>query len=256
MSQMKLQIKSRAASLLRASRTMVRHAGGMDGHSCPPMGSVRFGSLRRTNPIAGSFGYGRGGTRIGRHYVSQFIQANAKDIHGRVLEIGDRHATKAFGGDRVTQSDVLHAEVGNPEATVVGDLATGEGVPVGVYDCIILTQVIQFIYDVRSAIKHTCAALKPGGVVLLTTQSIGQVSRYDMDRWGDYWRFTTDSAKALFEEHLPRECVEVSSCGNVLAATAFLHGLSLEELTAEEIDYNDPDYQIIVTVRAQKPVDS
>ena len=64
---------------------------------------------------------------------------------------------------------------------------------------------------------------------------------------------TTDSAKALFEEHLPRECVTVRSYGNVLAATAFLHGLSVEELSPNEIDHHDPDYQIIVTVRAQKP---
>ncbi len=235
---------------------MVRRAGSMAGQTAPPMGSVRFGSLRRTTPIAGSFGYGRGGTRIGRHYVNQFIQAHATDIKGRVLEIGDNHVTKAFGGDHVTQSDVLHAEAGNPLATVVGDLATGEGVPVGVYDCIVLTQVVQCVYDIRAAIKHTCAALKPGGVVLMTTLGLGQISRYDADRWGDYWRLSAQAAERLFGEHWPDEAVEVQTYGNVLAATAFMHGLSLEELTQEEINYHDPDYPIIVAVRAQRPVDS
>lgn len=256
MSQMKSQIESRAVSLLRASRAMLRRASGATDQGSPPMGSVRFGSFRRTTPIAGSFGYGRGGTRIGRYYVEQFIKANAGDIQGRVLEIGDNHITKAFGEDRVTRSDVLHAEPGNPDATVVGDLSTGEGVPVGVYDCIILTQVVQHIYDVRAAIKHTCAALRPGGIVLMTNLALGQISRYDADRWGDYWRLTTGSAQALYEEYLPGGDVRVESHGNVLAATAFLHGLSVEELTPEEINHHDPDYQIIVTVRAQKPIQS
>jgi SAM-dependent methyltransferase len=253
MSHLKQQIGSRATQLLRASRAMVKQVGTPAG-GAPPMGAVRFGSFRRTTPIAGSFGYGRGGTRIGRHYVNQFIAAHTDDIRGRVLEIGDNHVTKAFGGDRVTQSDVLHAEPGNPQATVVGDLATGEGVPAGAYDCIILTQVLQHIYDIRAAVRHTCTALKPGGVVLATTLGLGQISRYDADRWGDYWRLSPQAALRLFEEHMPPDNIEVKSYGNVLTAIAFLHGLSLEELTPQEIDYHDPDYPIIVAVRASKPM--
>ncbi len=253
MSQMKQQIESRAAQLLRASREMIKRTAESAGGT-PPMGSVRFGSFRRTTPIAESFGYGRGGTRIGRHYVNRFVAAHADDIRGRVLEIGDNHVTKAFGGDRVTQSDVLHAEPGNPQATVVGDLATGQGVSTDTYDCIILTQVLQHIFDIHAAVAHTCAALRPGGVVLATNLGLGQVSRYDADLWGDYWRLTPQVTRRLFEEHLPGDCVEVASCGNVLTATAFLHGLSLEELTEQEIDYHDPDYPVIVTVRARKPL--
>lgn len=253
MSVLKHQIESRATQLLRASRAMIKQVGTPAGGD-PPMGAVRFGSFRRTTPIAGSFGYGRGGTRIGRHYVNQFIAAHAQDIRGRVLEIGDNHVTRAFGGERVTQSDVLHAEPGNPQATIVGDLATGEGVPVGAYDCIILTQVVQCVYDIRAGIANTCAALKPGGVVLLTTLGVGQISRYDADRWGDYWRLSPQTARRLFAESLPPDNIEVTSYGNVLTATAFLHGLSLEELTPREIDYHDPDYPIIVAVRASKPM--
>lgn len=257
MNRRKSEIEARALALVENSRSMAKQViQGLSPESAPQKGHVRFGSFRQTKPIAGSFGYGREGTRIGRHYVHAFIQSHSDDIRGRVLEIGDNHVTKAFGGDRVTQSDVLHAEPGNPDATVVGDMATGEGVPVGVYDCIILTQVIQCVYDVRSAIKHACAGLKPGGVVLLTTQAIGQISRYDMDRWGDYWRFTSQSARRLFEEYLPSEWVHVETYGNVLTAMGLLHGLSIEELTPEEMDYHDEDYQVIVAVRAQKPIEA
>jgi hypothetical protein len=41
--------------------------------------------------------------------------------------------------------------------------------------------------------------------------------------------------------------------GNVLTAIALLHGLAAEELRQEELDYFDPDYEILVTVRAVKP---
>jgi SAM-dependent methyltransferase len=112
---------------------------------------------------------------------------------------------------------------------------------------------LQFIYDVRAAIRHLHRILKPSGVLLATFPGISQISRYDMDRWGDYWRFTTLSARRLLEEVFPPGNVTVRAYGNVLAAVAFLHGLSAEELRREELDYHDPDYELIITVRAVKP---
>jgi hypothetical protein len=38
----------------------------------------------------------------------------------------------------------------------------------------------------------------------------------------------------------------------VLTAIAFLRGLAAEELKREELDYHDPDYELIITVRAVK----
>jgi len=38
----------------------------------------------------------------------------------------------------------------------------------------------------------------------------------------------------------------------VLTAIAFLHGLAAEELRREELDYCDPDYEVLLTVRAAK----
>jgi hypothetical protein len=38
----------------------------------------------------------------------------------------------------------------------------------------------------------------------------------------------------------------------VLAATAFLHGLSVEELTEDELDDSDPDYEVTIAIRAMK----
>jgi SAM-dependent methyltransferase len=212
---------------------------------------IRWGNLRRLNPISSVFGLDRG-QPIDRYYIEAFLQRCSADIHGRVLEIGDPGYTRKFGGDRVTHSDVLHAVPGNPQATLVGDLATGDGIPKETFDCLILTQTLLYIYDVSEAITNCYAALKPGGVLLATFPGISQISRYDMDRWGDYWRFTTLSAKRLFGEVFPPENVAVQSQGNVLTAIAFLHGLAAKELRKKELDYNDPDYEVLITVRAVK----
>ena len=44
----------------------------------------------------------------------------------------------------------------------------------------------------------------------------------------------------------------VEAHGNVLAATAFLQGLAVEDLRREELDQDDPDYQVSILVRAVK----
>jgi hypothetical protein len=41
--------------------------------------------------------------------------------------------------------------------------------------------------------------------------------------------------------------------GNVLAATAFLQGISAVEVEPAELDFLDPRYDLVITVRATKP---
>lgn len=212
---------------------------------------VNWGDLRQVEPVSRVFGTDRG-TPIDRYYIERFLDRCALDVRGRVLEVGDSSYTRRFGGERVRQSDVLHAVAGNPKATVIGDLATGAGIPVGGFDCLILTQVLPFLFDVRGAVRTAHAALKPGGVVLATVPCISQISRYDMDRWGDFWRFTPLSARRLFEEAFGGggDQVSIESYGNALAATAFVQGLALEEVTSAELDVRDDDYPVIITIRA------
>jgi SAM-dependent methyltransferase len=203
-------------------------------------------------PISRTFGFDRG-LCIDRYYIEAFLQRHSADIQGRVLEVLDCHYTKKFGGNRVTQSDVLHAAPGNPSATIVGDLATGQGIPKEAFDCLIVTQTFQLIYDVRNAIANCYAALKPGGVLLATFPGICQISRYDMDRWGDYWRFTTKSTQRLCRENFPTADLQVEGHGNVLVAISYLDGLAVQDLLRDELDYHDPDYEILVAARAVKP---
>lgn len=214
--------------------------------------SVNIGSLRRLTPISRHFGIDRG-LSIARYYIDRFLHTYASNIQGHVLEIGDDNYTRKFGGDRIIKSDVLHVVEGNPLATIVADLTCADHIPSNIFDCIIFTQTLQFIYDVRAAIRTLYRILKPGGVLLATCHGISQISRSDMDCWGEYWRFTTLSARLLFEEVFPEENIEVRAHGNVLAAISFLHGLAAEELTKQELDYHDPDFELMITVKAVKP---
>jgi SAM-dependent methyltransferase len=167
--------------------------------------------------------------------------------------IGVEFATvwNSFGADEVTQSDILHDVEGSPRANVVADLAAGDPIPSDAYDCVICTQTLQLIYDVRAAIRTLHRILKPGGVLLATVPTITQISGTDMERTGDYWRFTSAAAGRLFDDEFAGS-VEIGRHGNVLAATAFLQGIATEELSQKELDHFIPEYEVLITIRAVK----
>lgn len=203
-------------------------------------------------PCSRAFGFDRG-MPIDRYYIERFLLANQDLIRGDVLEIADSCYTRKFGGDRVTTAHVLHASGhANRDATIIGDLVTGEGIPLDAFDSVILTQTLPFIYDARAAIKTCYRALKPGGVILATMAGISQISRYDMERWGDYWRFTDLSASRVFAEAFGADNVVVETYGNVYVAAAFLYGLATEDIMASSLNRNDPDYQLLISVIARK----
>jgi SAM-dependent methyltransferase/uncharacterized membrane-anchored protein YhcB (DUF1043 family) len=217
----------------------------------PQVGQVQFGSLRWVDPISPQFGYDRG-RPVDRYYIENFLARHADDIQEHVLEVGDASYTRQYGGARVRVSDVLHVDQSNPEATIVADLTRADHIASDTFDCIILTQTLHLIYDVRSAIRTIHRTLKPGGVLLATFPGISQIAR---DEWGKswYWAFTSQSARRLFGEAFPADTVQVRTYGNVLAAISFLHGLAAEELREAELDKRDPAYEVLITLRAVKP---
>ena len=218
----------------------------------PPVGWVRFGQLRRLKPVTTDYGNSRG-LEIDRYYIEKFLSDHAADIHGHVLEIKHNTYTLKYGGDRVTRSDVLHKVQGNPHATIVADLSNGDHLPSDTFDTIIFTQTLQFIYDIHSTVATLYRILRPGGILLATMSGMAQISREDFEMWGEYWRFTSLSACLLFEEVFPKENILVHSYGNVLAAISFLEGLAVEDLKRKELDSHDPNYEVLIAIRAQKP---
>lgn len=221
----------------------------------PRTGTAALGDLRRVTPISDAFGLDRG-LPVDRYYIERFLGGHADLIRGHVLEIGDSRYTRRFGGARVRRSDVLHVTAGNPQATIVADLTRADHLPSALFDCIICTQTIQMIYDARAAIRHLHRLLSPGGVLLATTAGIARIGRREgVDAWGEYWHFTSQSARRLFEEVFSPAGVDVTVYGNVLAAVAFLHGLAAEELRPDELDYLDPDYEVIIGIKAGRSAD-
>jgi len=200
--------------------------------------------------VSREFGYDRG-KPIDRYYIERFLAANADVIKGRVLEIGDSGYTRRFGGNRVTRSDVLNIEPGDPATTIVADLARADHIPSDSFDCLVITQTLHLIYDLPTAVATLHRILSPGGTRLTTFPGITPLSTH---RWADtwYWALTPLSAARLFGDVFYPDKVEVAAHGNVLTSVAFLEGLATRELRREELSVDDPQFPMLITVNASK----
>ena len=216
----------------------------------PSPGRIDFGDFKRLTPISREFGFDRG-LPIDRYYIDRFLDQHAADIRGRVCEVYDSAYTRRFGGNRVVRSDVLDIDATNSRATIVADLTSAADVPSGSFDCFILTQTLQLIYDLHAAVRSLHRILKPGGVLLATIPGVSQIDRYNCaDTW--CWGFTKVSARRLFEQSFRAEDLEVAAHGNVLSAISFLEGVATQELRPDELDHVDPCYELLITIRAVK----
>lgn len=213
--------------------------------------------LRRTQPYRGELG-GRRGAYIDRYYIEAFLAEHRDAIRGRVAEIESNEYTLRFGGSAVTESDVIDLNAQNSARTITLDLQQTDAAPEALFDCILCTQTLFLIRDYMAAIQTLRRMLKPGGSLLATVPGISPVIRGSLIAGSgeDLWRFTSRSAQFAFENVFRASNVLVRSYGNVLTCTAFLHGLIQEELTAQELEFHDPDYELIIGVKATKTVDA
>jgi SAM-dependent methyltransferase len=212
--------------------------------------AISMGDLRRLEPVSRVFGADRG-TTIRRAYIERFLDRHRADLRGRILEIGDSRYAREFGATGAV-IDVLDPDPANAAATIHGDLVAGDGMPDDTFDAAILTQVLHVLPDMEAALRNVHRALKAGGVLVATIPGITQVSRYDMDRWGDFWRVTDRAARLLIERYFPHDQLDVAAYGNHITAIAALTGLAAEELSVAELGATDPDFQVLIGVRARK----
>jgi SAM-dependent methyltransferase len=210
---------------------------------------ARFGAAHGLAPLSEHWGRDRG-TPLDRLYIEAFLAAHAVDIRGDVLEVKDATYTNRFGTG-VRRSDVLDVDSQNEDATIIADLTHVSGVNEHRFDCFILTQTLQYVFDVRAAVEEAWRVLRPGGTVLCTVPSIIRIDRKaGPDR--DFWRFTPGSCHRLFDPVFGPDRVEVTSHGNVLVACAFLMGAAAEELSPRERETDDERFPIVITIRAVK----
>lgn len=212
---------------------------------------IKLAEILNSKPVSTVFGFDRG-TPIDRYYIEKFLKANSSFIKGDVLEIAENDYTKKFAqGDHT--SHILHFDDSNPKATLVGDLCNTETLKQNSMDCFICTQTYNFIYNFQDAIKGSHFLLKPGGTLLATVACMSPISKYDADRWGDYWRFTPQSAQKAMEQCFKKENIVIEPLGNSAAAALFMKGYALEEIQKEvDLDKNDEIYPLIIGIKATK----
>ncbi|MFN3343564.1 MAG: methyltransferase domain-containing protein [Flavobacteriales bacterium] len=212
-------------------------------------------NLSFTNqPVSSVFGIDRG-TPIDRFYIHAFLRDNRSCFTGDGIEVGEVRYLDEFLPKNAKKTALVfdagdapaHAEI------LSGDLTRKLELPSGVADVFVCTQTLNFIFELRDAIEGIHHLLKPGGVALITLAGITQLSRYDADRWGDFWRFTPQSAQKLFDERFGKGNVSVQSLGNPYAAHCILHGMAVEECEEKRLLEVHQDYPVVVTVIARKP---
>lgn len=235
--------RTRAVLALRAPRVTV----------WPPRVGVRYGMLRRDQPYSPMWPCRRG-QPVDRYYIERFLKRNAAVMVGDLLEVGGLEYIERLAQPRFVRSaSSLHAPAGAPPSvTYVADLADAPELPSAHFDCIVLPQTLQFIYDVRAAVDRLHEMLRPGGVLLVTVPGISHSVPGDKELWGQYWSFTDDSLRRLFGEAFGSNNVTIASHGNVLTASAFLYGLAVEDLERATFERDDPAYPLILTVRAER----
>ena len=209
--------------------------------------------LRRLQPYRPEFGRRRGQC-IDRFYIERFLRSHQAVIRGRVAEFGSSEYTVLFGGNQVEQADIVDVSPHNGRRTLTVDLARPQEVPEELFDCIIATQVLLLIRDYEAAIQSLHKMLKAGGVALVTVPGISPIVTGNLiaGEGSDWWRFTSRSAGYAFGRVFGADRVHVESFGSVLTATAFLQGLVCEELTQNELEYHDPDFEVVIGVGATK----
>jgi hypothetical protein len=111
-------------------------------------------------------------------------------------------------------------------ATIVGDLTTQGVLSQSSFDCIVLTETLQFV---PRAIAALHGALRPGGVLLATMPGIRQLRRTRLASsccWGAY----ACLGLATVCHEFPNGELAIEPYGNIFAATAQLQGVALEKV--------------------------
>jgi SAM-dependent methyltransferase len=205
------------------------------------------GQIANIFPLSTDWGFDRG-LPVDRYYIERFLGAYSADIRGHVLEVAEDTYSKRFGGSKVERQDTLSLEP-DDAATIIGDLAEPGVLPTSAFDCIVLTQTLHLIFDLQAAVEQLHQALRPGGVLLLTVPGITPIDRGEWkDNW--HWSLTDASIVRLLSGPFDSEKIELSVYGNLYAATAFLHGAAVEELSRRKLDAFDPAYPVTVAARA------
>ncbi len=226
---------------MRRARAALGRAYTRAWHRAAPRSARATPSLP-ARPLSRRFGQDRG-RPVDRVYIERFLAAHAGDIRGRGVEIYEPTYLERFG--RCAQVDVLDADPSSARATIHGDF---DALPAGAFDVFVCTQTLQAIADPLGALRQAHAALRPGGVLLASVPGISQIA--PGDPFPDHVRYTAHGLRTLAEQVF--DDVAVAAHGSVVSAAAFLYGLAEHEVDAAAFAADDPAYELVITLRAQR----
>jgi len=205
--------------------------------------------LNKNKPISKVYGLDRG-KAIDRFYIEKFLEENKKYIKGNCLELLNNDYTIRYGGKNVIKSDILDIEKNNKRANIIGDLRNLKDIiPDDSYDCIILTQVLQFIDDYDSALLECKRILKKDGSLLITAPAMSRIDCV-AGIGGDFWRFTEASFDYILKDKFNN--IKVLPYGNVKTGMGFWIGLSQQDVNKNSYHFNDKNFPILITAIVQK----
>jgi len=215
---------------------------------------LQFEGAIEVTPVSEMFGIDRG-TPLDRVFIERFLQQHRDLIRGDCLEVEEPAYTRKFG----QPGHVAHAlkftttPGGTGHSEVVADLTRPETVPEARFDTFICTQTLNFIFDLDQAISSIHKLLKPGGHALITVAGISQISRYDYERWGDFWRFTDMSLRKVLTRHFDEACCKIETYGNVATTCLFLQGVAYEDICDKSMfGVVDKNYQMVICAVVEK----
>jgi len=202
--------------------------------------------------ISSDFGFNRG-SPVDRFYIGEFFSENREILSGVCLEFGDTSYIDKYGMSVSKKMTFNHSENSSMKGEeLMGDISKIETLPKDVFDCIVCVNVLNFIYDAPAAFLGLRKLLKFGGYVMLTVAGpSAHISRYDMDRWGDYWRMT-DKAAIRLAEGARFNVVKSKTYGNPYSCVAQMNGFCVEDLPEEKLIASHSDYQLVVTLLLSK----
>lgn len=199
-------------------------------------------------PLSSHWGFDRG-TPVARYFIDRFMEANRSDITGVALEIKSPLYIDQLGSG-IEHTDILDIDSANTCANIIADLATADNVASDRYDCVLVNETLQFVYDLHGAVGHLHRMLKPGGALLVTVPCTAQ---RDRELAGvEYWRFTDVLCERLFAERFGAGNVHVETYGNYNTCVAGLTGLAIDEIDPAHVDRASDIYLQGICVRAVK----
>jgi hypothetical protein len=127
--------------------------------------------VARRAPFSSVYGWDRG-LPVDRFYIDAFVATNQHLVTGSVLEVRSPLYAQRYGTpDEIT---VLDIDRDNPDATLIADLNEPGSLPEAAYDCVILTQTLQYTRP-AVALQNINRSLRPGGVALATVPCLGRI---------------------------------------------------------------------------------